>query len=248
MSPLHLQDLVLPTLEASPRVVDLFAAARSHTAVAALASVHPELLALAPDDVFGPGGCLSRVARRALDLVHEARRDIGPDEARTARLEALALALLRTHHEIAWPDTLEILSRYDMLVARAERRFHELDQLVAHLVRRGKIARGSLPRCGRTTLVDRCERAILCVALLRDHGIFHVRVDLRATKAIARRLLNGRPRMPGELTPIETRDRAYTALCHALSEHAAQRAEPRLDQSGVFPIGEHDDDTTVRAA
>lgn len=207
--------------------IDLFALARSRTSVAALAAVHPELVSLEPAEVLDVGRDVTRAVLRTL------RQARGGGEERTrhtTRLELLALALLRVHHEIAWPDTLEVLSGYDRLVARAEQKFRELDVLVAHLVRRGKIARGSLPRCARTTFVDRCERALLCVALLRDHGVFEVRLDLRATKALARRLLHARPRLPGELAPRETRDRAYTALCHALSERSAPT------ESGVFTL------------
>ncbi len=144
----------------------------------------------------------------------------------------------------------EVISDDDVLVARAERRFRELDHLVAHLVWRGKIARGSLPRCPRTTLVDRCERAILCVALLRDHGVFHVRADLRRIKTLALRLLRGRPKTPAELAPVETRDRAYTALCHGMSDVRATglgaiRAQPALTESGVFPVADWGDDARV---
>lgn len=226
--------------------LDLVTLARSQAAVAALVAVQPELVALEAEDLFGPGGRVTHAIQEALARSREGKAD-REHAGRAMRLEQLALALLRTHHEIAWPDTLEVLADYDALVVHAERRFKELDHLVAHLVYRGKIARGSLPRCARTTLADRCERAILCVALLRDHGVFHVRLDLRATKAIARRLLVARPKMPGELSPMETRDRAYTALCHAMSEQwRAARTSPSLTESGVFPIGDDRDDA-VRA-
>jgi hypothetical protein len=230
---------IFETPHLDPQIpLDLFTLARRQACVAALAAVHPELVAVPADDVFAPGGRVTHTIQRALARVREERASTDR-VGRTTHLEQLALAFLRTHHEIAWPETLEVLSDYDRLVVYAERRFKELDHLVAHLVYRGKIARGSLPRCARTTFADRCERAILCVALLRDHGVFHVRLDLRATKAIARRLLHARPKMPGELSPTETRDRAYTALCHAMSEPwRAARRTACLTESGVFAIEE----------
>ena len=249
MSTITALNLVLLAPETPAPAVDLLTATRSAAAVAALVSLQPDLVALDADDVFAPGGSVRRVASRALRLVGEGREHGSHDHASLARLESLALALLRAQHELLWPSTLEIVADYDRLVRRAERRFHDLDHLVRHLVRRGKISRASLPRCRRMTFVDRCERAILWVAVLRDHDVHEVRVDLWETKALAWRLLHARPQMPDELPPRELRDRAYTALCHALSEHERERhVRPSLLESGVFPIDDREDASFALAA
>lgn len=240
--------------------VNVVALGRSGPAAGALALVRRELVALEDDEVFAPGGgSVSGLVRRALAVVRAGQSP--PSEL--ARLEQFALALARAQHELLWQSSLVPLAQFAVVATRAERRFRQLDEVVSQLARRHRLMRGSVPKKA-SDLLGRCVRALVCVRLLRDHGLDDVRVDLRVVSVLAGRLLRSRPVAPGEVPAIELRDRAYTALCHALARASRARFEgapepergpmrlvattpaelsetPRvLLESGVFAIAELD--------
>ncbi len=221
----------------SPSFDVMKAAAQEEAYTEALASVRDELVGLPREAVVAPVENVVEVVRRVLALVRAARPGASAEEeVQLARLEGLALALARAHHEYVWESPRKALPDYDRLVVIAERRFRDTEELVGHCVRRGRIERRLVPRHRGSTLEDRCDRAIELIALLHSHGVWRAWHNLDRTEALAYRLLKGKPMARGEVTPTELRDRAYTMLSLELASHEAKRLRGITEDSGVFAI------------
>ncbi len=206
----------------------------------ALASVGQSLLAIPRDEVAAPEENVAALLRLVLGFVDAARpATSAEEEALLARLEVLALALARAEHDFLWAPPCKVLPNYDHVVAGAERLFHSVEELAAQQVRRSLIRGGDLPPRTGDTLPARCERVLDLIQLLREHGICGPRALLHAAERMAVLLLDARPEIPGELSPREIRNRAYTALSRAFDgPRAALRENATTEGSGVFALAD----------
>ena len=216
----------------------------------ALATVRAELLALPASRVAQPDEDVAAFAQHVLAW-RAARASASAGREVSHRVEVLALALSRAHHELALQPSTKDLRDLGALAASAERAFAVLQENVETLERRGQLGRHHvrpLARLARArTRDERCLRIVDLVDAFRvePHEDMPRSPRYRAEK-LALELYSAGQAEQHAVTRPERRDRAYSALRSAFDAAQAdeQHAEPK---SGVFTTASLFDASAPRA-